>query len=376
MGMALPGRAEEPAGADTLVYLLNIGPGPDIYELEGHAAIAVISPEGDRAYNFGVFDFNAPNFVYRFVKGETDYMAAEMPLSWLLSEYAVAGRTVTAHLLNLSPAETDSVAAALEENVLPQNCTYRYNYIRDNCSTRPLAVIERAVGDTVTFAAIPPYLTEKPTFRNIMRYHHRNYPWYQFGIDIALGNEIDRPVTLHDHAFAPTVLNDMMSGATIAGRPLVKESRVVYEPLKSPVADPTPWYLTPLAASWLLFALALAVTMYDLRRRRRSRAFDAVLFGLYGIAGCVVAYLVFVSVHAATSPNWLIVALNPFCLIVPLFQWAKWARCAVNWYFIINFALVCALVLLWPLTGQSANAAFLPLALADIMRSALRIKIK
>lgn len=374
VGAPVHSRADE--APDTLVYFINVGPGSDIYELEGHAAIGVVTPRDARAYNFGVFDFNAPNFVYRFVKGETDYMAAEMPLGWLVSGYAAEGRSVTAHLLDLTPDQKAAVVAALERNVLPENRTYRYNYIRDNCSTRPLAVIERACGDTIAFAAAPAYLTAEPTFRNIMRYHHRNYPWYQFGIDLALGSEIDRPATVRDHAFAPTVLNDMIAGATIGDRPLVASTARLCDPAESPVAGPTPWYLTPLFAAWLLFAAALAVTVYDLRTHRRSRAFDAIVFGIYGLAGCLVAYLVFISVHAATSPNWLLVALNPFCLMVPLFQWAKWAERAVNCYFIINFALVTALLLLWPLTGQSANAAFIPLALVDIMRSALRIRIK
>ena len=30
----------------------------------------------DSVWNFGIFDFREPNFVYRFVKGETDYMVA------------------------------------------------------------------------------------------------------------------------------------------------------------------------------------------------------------------------------------------------------------------------------------------------------------
>ena len=30
----------------------------------------------------------------------------------------------------------------LETNVLPQNRTYRYNYVKDNCATRPLRAVE------------------------------------------------------------------------------------------------------------------------------------------------------------------------------------------------------------------------------------------
>ena len=59
------------------VSVLICGPGSNIYELEGHAGLLIDHPEyGKFVVNWGVFDFNSPNFVYRFVKGETDYMAA------------------------------------------------------------------------------------------------------------------------------------------------------------------------------------------------------------------------------------------------------------------------------------------------------------
>ena len=52
------------------VSLLTCAPGTEIYELFGHTAIRYENPaEGkDLVFNYGIFSFNTPNFVLRFVK--------------------------------------------------------------------------------------------------------------------------------------------------------------------------------------------------------------------------------------------------------------------------------------------------------------------
>ena len=117
-------RAEEPQPQPTRVSLLTVDPGAEIYELDGHTSLRFITPEGeDFAVNWGVFDFNAPNFLYRFVKGETDYMAWAFPTKFFLEEYRRAGRTVTEQQLNLTPEEADRLLALTFENLRPENRT-------------------------------------------------------------------------------------------------------------------------------------------------------------------------------------------------------------------------------------------------------------
>ena len=364
---------------DTTVYFVNIYPGPEIYELEGHSAVLVdIKGRQPMAYNFGVFDFNAPNFVYRFVKGETDYRAVEWPWNAFLWPYVHQGRRVVAHELNFDAAQKEALVRLLAENVRPENAVYRYNYVKDNCATRPLRAVERAAGDSIVLGAAPFETAGEaaPTFRNVMRHYHSNYPWYQFGIDLALGSGIDYPLSRREIAFAPAELDGMLSGATVGGKPLVKSSKVMadFAPGNA-VKAPTPWYLTPLAVGWAVFALALILTVRSVRRRRVGRLFDAVFFGIVGLAGLVLTFLIFISVHEATSPNWLYAWVNPAALLVPATIYIKKAKIVLMWYQIANFAVLFALVAGWGLLPQSANAAFLPLILAEMMRSASYIYI-
>ncbi|MDE6463163.1 MAG: DUF4105 domain-containing protein [Muribaculaceae bacterium] len=362
-----------PLRSDTTVWFITVGPGSQIYELEGHSAIAMVMPDGrEVATNYGVFDFDAPNFVWRFVKGETDYMSVNVPLGYFTNSYAGSGRLIEAARLDLTPEQTARLAAILEHDTDPRFRTYRYNYVLDNCATRPLRAVEQAIGDSILLAPAPFEANSSVpvTFRNIMRHYHANYPWYQFGIDLALGSGIDRPVSRREAAFAPAELRYMLRGARVGDRPLVAET-VVIAPETAGVATegPTPWYAGPQAVCWLVFAIALWLSVNDIRHKRTTRWFDTLLYGTFGLAGLILTFLIFVSVHEATSPNWLYVWLNPFCFIAAVLVWIKRAGRVLICYHFINFVAVIALVLAWPWIPQSANAAFVPLVAADLLRS-------
>lgn len=358
------------------VSLLVAEPGEEIYELEGHAGLRIIDEDGDYTINWGLFDFDAPGFVYRFVKGETDYTTGAWPTPYFLDTYRRHGRQVEEIALDLTPSQAKRVKALITENLRPENRVYRYNYVKDNCATRPLGIIERAVGDTLAMASPPEWSGKAVTFRDIMRYYHRDYPWYQFGIDLALGSGIDYPLTPRELAFAPVLLPALMATATAAGKPIAPQppTTLVNSELDH-FTPPTSWYLTPMAAGVVLLAITILVSVRDMRRRGVSRWFDCVLFSTLGIMGCVIAFLVFLSSHEATSPNWLIVWLNPLCFIGGLLIWLKSCQKVVLCYHFVNFAAIFTLSLAWPLLGQAGNIAFIPLIAADAIRSASYIYV-
>lgn len=362
------------------VSLLVASPGAEIYELEGHAGLRIIDSDGsDYTVNWGLFDFNSPGFVYRFVKGETDYSAGVCPSGWFIGSYLRHNRGVKEIPLNLTPQQAARVKAIVEENLRPENRIYRYNYVKDNCSTRPLKVVERAMGDSIVLSVPSEFAGRRATFRDVMRHYHRDYPWYQFGIDLALGSGIDHPLSPREFAFAPVLLPEMLAEAVTSGGVKVAASDVINLAAGAGVvpvaAEPTPWYLTPLAAGLLLLLAATVVTVADIRRHRVSRWFDCFLFSLYGLMGCVLTFLVFISVHEATSPNWLLAWLNPFCFIGAWLVWLKSCRKMVLCYHFVNFAVLMLFSLIWPWLGQVGNVAFIPLVAADAIRSASYVYI-
>lgn len=370
------------AGPQAKVSVLTCAPGAEIYQLEGHTALRLQIPgndgmaDRDVVVNWGVFDFAAPNFVYRFVKGETDYLALAYPTKLFLEEYRREGRRVVEQTLSLTPAQADSLLEAISLNLLPENRTYRYNYVLDNCATRPMELLTRYAGvaDAAAFGSTE---AGEQTFRTEMRRYHTNYPWYQFGIDLALGSGLDRPVSERERNFAPVELQNSLAEARKAdGTPLVESTEILIEgPEEGTAEGPTPALLTPMAVAICILLVAILLSIIDIRRRKPSRWFDSLLFGVYGVLGLLLTFLIFFSSHYATSPNWLYLWLNPLCLFAAAGVWIKSWRRAVYCYQICNFAAVAALCAVACMGVQSLNAAFLPLIAADLLRSATYIYI-
>ena len=129
------------------VSLLTCFPGQEVFELYGHTAIRITDGATmDRVYNFGLFSFNQPHFVYRFVKGETDYAVGGYPTEYFTPEYAERGSKVVEQRLRLTEQQALWLFNELERLCLPENREYRYNYVLNNCATRPRDLIEQAVG--------------------------------------------------------------------------------------------------------------------------------------------------------------------------------------------------------------------------------------
>ena len=361
---------------DTVVSLVNFYPGGEIFELEGHTALRVRMQGRDMAVSYGMFSFNEPNFVYRFVKGETDYWVGLVPWYVFENEYKRQGRRIVEHRLNMTGEQKKRLIDLLDENLRPENSVYRYNYVRDNCATRPLGIIEKAYGDSIVLGKPQGDIAGNVTFRDVMRHYHANYPWYQFGIDICLGSGIDMDLDNREKAFAPVVLDMQMPEATVGGRKIVSETVIVNDVTPdNAVSGPTPWFLTPMAVFTLFFIMVCMITARDVKRRHVSRWLDSLLFGLYGIVGLLVTFLVFCSDHEATSPNWLIFWFNPLCFLPAVCVWIKSARKLLNCYQIVNFAVLILLACAWAWTGQHANPAFVPLFLAELVRGASYIFI-
>lgn len=353
------------------ISLLTVGPGDEMYQLEGHSALRVVTDDGaDLVVNWGMFDFHTPNFAYRFVKGETDYSIGMTTMAGFLAEYAPTGRYVIEQPLTLSPAEVKEVMRLIDINMLPANRTYRYNYFLDNCATRPLDIIEKALAADGARLHLPP-ATDLTTIRKELRRYHAAYPSYQLFIDFALGSGIDNSADVRQRAFAPVYLMDMAATADIINadgisRPLTDGSITLLDDRLGATSEqgmPAWLFIT------LLTLLTVTVTGRDLRRKSVSRWFDTCFYTFYGLLGCLSAFLVFVSVHEATSPNINLLWVNPLCLIIPLFIWFKKCKYIVFYYQIINFALLLIWLVGQPFFHQSANIMFFPLVACDIIRS-------
>ena len=384
--LALPKATEAQEQEDSVcVSLVTFYPGSEPHNIWGHSEIRVQQGPVDLYFNYGVFDFQAPAFMWRFMLGKTDYLCVPVPRA-----YATLGmeeRRMVEQELNLPQDRAIAVRDFLWNNAQPENREYRYKFLSDNCSTRPRDIIEMAAGESLQYPAFSPSsaLTGTSpqageendttvTYRDILAHYCRNYAWERFGIDLVLGWNLDTVIDQRATMFIPMLLMDAVAGATITTDgvtvPLVKATTVpIDKSLEGNVRPPTPWYFSPITVALLVLALTLIVSCRDVRRRDLSRWFDTILFTVGGLAGCILFFLVFFSTHEATSPNINILWLHPLLLLLAVLPWFKKTRGAARWLHALNALIVALLMLAWPWQPQVGNIAFFPLMTSLVARS-------
>jgi hypothetical protein len=340
------------------------------YTLYGHTAIRVRDTTGlDAVFNYGIFDFSKPNFIYRFTKGETDYMLGVYKYEEFVVDYQMRGSEVYEQTLNLQTREKNALWQALVVNALPENRTYRYSFFYDNCSTRPALLIERFVDGHIEYEKY----TESSTYRDAINRCTRSYPWLTFGCDLALGMPADEVMTRKASFFLPENVKNAFVHARIVrsdgtSQPLVSASSAIVESIENdePVHSNrfTPWW-----CSCLIFVLAAGMTIAERYTGKHFRWLDISLFTLAGLAGCVLFFLCFVSVHRGIWPNISVIWLHPFHLAGVIFFAVKKLNKAALYYNFINFVALFAVSVVWLFIPQHLNIAFIPLIASLLLRS-------
>ncbi|MBO4431066.1 MAG: DUF4105 domain-containing protein, partial [Bacteroidaceae bacterium] len=196
------------------ISILTCTPGKDMYAKFGHTALRVrdYTIQRDVVFNYGCFDYNANNFVLKFLLGQTDYLLDAEEFEYLKYRYGMLGNGVSEQVLNLSQEEANRLLALLLENLRPENQEYRYNWLYDNCTERARDVIEKAVDGHIEYAGV---LDENMTVRDMLHKCLEKSPWVSFGIDMILGDEIDRKTDKRILMFLPNVFKTESDGAYI-----------------------------------------------------------------------------------------------------------------------------------------------------------------
>lgn len=202
-------------GSQLTVYLLTMGPGDQVWEKFGHNAIWIHNAAlaTDSAYHWGLFDFADKDFIPRFVQGRMRYSMGGFDMAETVDAYRRTNRTVWAQELNMTPAERQRLAEFIAWNNRPENRHYRYDYYRDNCSTRVRDAIDRALGGPIRAA------TENLPSRSTFRFHTARLTqddWPIFtGTMIGLGQPVDRPISAWEEMFLPVRMKDRFASLRI-----------------------------------------------------------------------------------------------------------------------------------------------------------------
>lgn len=356
--------------------LLTCAPGTEIYSLFGHTAIRYenYTRRIDVVFNYGMFSFNTPNFIFRFVAGETDYQLGITPYSYFEAEYAMRGSSVYQQVLNLTQSEKERLLTILENNYLPENRIYRYSYFYDNCTTRARDKIEECIEGKVVY---PDSLSGK-SYRSIVHEFTAGSPWDELGIDLCLGAEADKEINKRQQMFSPFYMKYYASNAYIvdAGgirRPLILDETKIVD--VEPEEVQPGFILSPLMCGALFLALCVVMAWGQWKTQRIWWGWDIVLYGLQGLAGCIIAFLFFFSVHPTVGSNWLLILFNPIPLLYLPFMVYKVVKRKKDYYHVGNMVYLTLFITILPFCGQEFNLTVLPLALGLLVTSASHVLV-
>lgn len=335
----------------------------EVYAMFGHTVIRVNDPlnKMDLAFNYGTFDFNSPNFLWRFVTGETDYKLAIYDMFLYLREYDYRGVEVREQVLNLNQNEKQKIWEALLINAKPENETYRYNFLYNNCATRPRDIIEQNIDGTINYTPT----NKSQTYRNLIHECVKSEPWLRFGIDLVIGGDADKIITDRQKDFLPQYLNNAYHGATIEGkdnetRSLVKSERILLN--KNNVNFEEHSTNSPLIIGYILLLITMAISYYFYKKNKiiLGKIFSTLIFITAGLFGSIIFFLMFFSEHPCVCPNWNLVWLHPLHLIIGSLFFVKPLTKYIYYYHFINFVALLLFLLAWVLIPQQLESAFIP----------------
>ena len=344
------------------ISILTVGPGAHFNDCFGHSAFRIHDPVGniDLAYNYGMFDTKEPGFYTRFAMGTQDYYLVAYDFKRFLGGYQAQNRWIKEQVLNLNRGEVQHVFEFLENNRKDENRDYRYDPYFNNCATKMSDLVVDALGDKITFDHS--HLPEGMSMRDLTDVNSFNHPWWDFGVDIALGTVIDGPAKPEEFMFLPDYVFAAYENATISrnGRevPAVKSSQTLFD---SDFYELRTGGFMPWMAFTIMAVVVILFTYRDYVKKRRSRWLDLVLMLLTGLTGLMVILLWFATSHKITPNNLNILWAFLPNLLVGFVLLKKNPPAWVRTYILFLMILLLGAAFIWVLRIQVYSTALFPI---------------
>lgn len=355
----------------TEVSILTIGPGDNLYDKFGHSAFRISdeTTETDLVFNYGVYDFDTPNFYTKFARGKLLYKLAVSDYDSFLAGYIAQDRWVEEQVLDLNYAEKNKVFQFLLNNAQPENQYYKYDFFYDNCATRIRDVLKSVLGEELNYK--DNLASEGFTLRELIQKNVYWNSWGSMGMDIAIGAVVDKTATSWEYQFLPEYVSKAAADASLSRgqitRPLVSETRKIYDTPER--HDKGNFFTSPLFVFGLLGLILIIITLKDWRSGHRSRSLDAILFLITGLVGLILTLLWFATDHSTTAYNYNLLWAFPFSLLFFLHISKNQPKRWLQRYVFFLLLLLLLMTIHW-LTGVQVFAvSMLPLYIGIAIRN-------
>ena len=349
------------------ISIVTADAGNELFEAFGHSAIRIKDPvlQLDLVYNYGIFDFNAPNFYTNFTKGRLLYKLGKYQFKYFLESYKQDKRWVKQQVLNLTQQQRQAFFMYLERNASPQNATYLYDPFFNNCASKLKDITTTILGDKVEFN--DKEIEKELSFRTLMNREIHWNTWGGFGINLALGSKLDKNANLQQYMYLPDYVYTIFKNSTVyfknQKKPLVKKEELL---LDFPNRKQSLPLISPLLVFSIIALLGIFITYRDNKNQKRTKWIDTILLITTGLVGFLIVFLWFFTDHSTTPNNFNVLwAFSPNLIIVFLLnKGKKW----LSTYFIFLIFLLVIITIIWITNIQHFPIAVIPLLILLFVR--------
>ncbi len=360
------------------ISILTMGPGDQLYDSFGHSAFRVKDTvyDFDIVYNYGVYDFNTPNFYVKFARGKLLYNLAVTRFQPFYTYYTKQDRSIHEQILNLSPQETQDVFDYLLNNAKPENRSYKYDFLYDNCATKIRDVLVAVLGDELEYS--DDFVEKQYTFRQLIQKNVHWNSWGSVGMDVAIGAVVDKKATPWEYQFLPEYVEKAAEKATLKkglGKiKLVKTKNILFQG-STDRKKAAPFFVSPLFIFLIIGCILIYSTYKNAKTGKRNRHLDGILFFTTGLIGIFLLLLWLATDHSTTANNYNLLWAFPLNLFLFYAIRKKNPAHGLKRYVSLLIILLCLLVLHW-LTGIQVFAkALIPILIALLYRYVYLLKI-
>lgn len=325
------------------ISIITCSPGDEIYSVFGHSAIRIVDKENaiDVIYNFGMFDFDTPNFAFKFIKGKLKYHLGIQKTEDFIRQYTHENRLVSEQKLNLNEREKNKIIAKLNFLYRPENRYYFYSFLEKNCSTEIRDLLHEI---DVKF---PNQQLEKSNRELINSYLEQN-PWLRFGINLMLGKSLDKKTDIYQSMFLPRYLKGAIDNSYLNGKKLVKSEQVL-----NTVVSEDEFSIENWISSLIVFSLLLLIFFFWF-----PKPVELIIFFLIGGIGLLLAFMWLFSAHPEVKYNLNIIWCNPLYLIyIPVILKNKYSIFLAS----VLIVTIISVIFIWLFNFQSFDIAIVPI---------------
>lgn len=333
---------------DYVISVLTIGPGSSLSDSFGHSAIRVQdkSKNYDLVFNYGVYDFNDPNFYSNFIKGYLNYSLGVSYYKDFKSSYISNNRSIKEQVLLLPDVLNRKIADRLIFNSKPENKNYRYDYFSNNCSTIIKDIIDESLID---YDYENDYIVEnkgKNTYRNLIYENINKNSWGSLGIDICLGSYIDQEIGVKKNTFLPEYLFEYLNSSYYKHPDLSNKIKLVkknnfinYENKEFQNLNSNNLFYSPLFIFIIISIFLLFLSLRDLN----NKAIHLILQSTHIITsaiGFLLLFLWFFTDHFTSAYNYNLLWANPLNIILIFKSINKKWKIALLKLLLLSLALI------------------------------------